>query len=305
LTAGKAEPSGAPTAYGETVDLSRLKPRSRRARLFALIFDAPAARYAARQSRRFAPTRAALNLGVRLILNRPPVYIYSPRKTATETVLTSLRLWYPGKVVKEHQIEGAPRKRAKLHPALNLEFGDELWRNAPLRVIALVRNPIENNIANFFQRLYRGFVKGVAYDPRMSMDELRAAFLNNYEMRDHALNWFEENIERCLGIDVYAEPFPRRGYAVYERGDARLLTLKTELADADKARAVAAFLRLKRFELVNANISARKVYGDLYRRFCAEVKLPGDYVDRLCDSRYFTHFYGAEEIETARQKWRE
>ena len=45
--------------------------------------------------------------------------------------------------------------------------------------------------------------------------------------------------------------------------------------------------------------------GELYGRFKREVKLPKEYVDRACESRYFKHFYTTREIELQRRKWSE
>ncbi|MEZ5165845.1 MAG: hypothetical protein R2695_04880 [Acidimicrobiales bacterium] len=46
-----------------------------------------------------------------------------------------------------------------------------------------------------------------------------------------------------------------------------------------------------------------KEYRDLYRRFCAEVELPADFLDRKLSTIYARHFYGEEERAAVRDKW--
>jgi len=34
-----------------------------------------------------------------------------------------------------------------------------------------------------------------------------------------------------------------------------------------------------------------------------EAKFPKNFVDKMCDSKYFRHFYDSEYIESVRQRW--
>jgi hypothetical protein len=117
------------------------------------------------------------------------------------------------------------------------------------------------------------------------------------------LEWFDKNIRANFDIDVFAEPFPENGVAVYTRNNIRLLVLRSEIADALKVRAIGDFLGLARFQLANTNLAAAKDYAAMYHDFQDRVHLPIGYVERMCLSRYFAHFYDEATLSAVRGKW--
>jgi len=170
-----------------------------------------------------------------------------------------------------------------------------------LNVISLTREPVGRNVSAFFQCFERE--TGVAHtDARFSLDDLRSIFLSKYN-HDLPLEWFDLNIQANFGIDVFAMPFPQEGVCVYERSNVQLLVIRSEIADEAKSRAIGAFLGLPAFQLINTNIGEEKDYGGTYRAFKREIKLPTEYVERMCASKYFRHFYGDETRAAVRAKW--
>ncbi len=75
-----------------------------------------------------------------------------------------------------------------------------------------------------------------------------------------------------------------------------LLILKLETSDGVKEKAIADFLGLKEFKLVRTNVGKNKNYRDIYKEFKQNLKLPLSYVEKMCSSKYFNHFYKEEEI---------
>jgi len=144
---------------------------------------------------------------------------------------------------------------------------------------------------------------GVSYAAsQFSTAELQQIFLAHHQ-HDLPLTWFDKHIHRHLGIDVYAAPFPEGGVATYRRGNLELLLLRVEIDDRVKVAAIAEFAGLEDFHLQTFNVGEQKDYADLYKTFKRELQLPDAYIARMCDSKYFNHFYSREFIEATRQRW--
>jgi hypothetical protein len=79
--------------------------------------------------------------------------------------------------------------------------------------------------------------------------------------------------------------------------------MRSEISDQDKVNAIEDFLEIHSFQLQNTNIGEEKVYAGTYKDFQENAKLPQSYVSKMCNSKYFNHFYSKELIETIREKW--
>jgi hypothetical protein len=66
---------------------------------------------------------------------------------------------------------------------------------------------------------------------------------------------------------------------------------------------VAAYVQRPQFKLLRENVGADKDYGKLYREVADTIRLPNEFVSRLCDCKYVRHFYSDEERRLMRQKW--
>jgi hypothetical protein len=225
-----------------------------------------------------------------------PVLIYQMGKVGSTSLGRSLANGYPGISVNTHDFFAEHRKWL-----VRRLFRSVSEEGTELDVITLIREPVGRNISAFFEN-YERFA-GVKYQKSdLTVAQLRDLFLANY-LHDLPLEWFENHIERTFGIDVYASPFPESGYATYEKGGVRLLVIKLEIPDTAKEKAVGEFLELRAFQLTRANVGDVKEYADQYTAFKREVHLPSHYLDRMCRSRYFTHFYSPDVIEEVRQRW--
>ena len=52
------------------------------------------------------------------------------------------------------------------------------------------------------------------------------------------------------------------------------------------------------------NIGGAKVYGELYRDFVAQLRLPEEYIQEMHSTRYARHFYTPLELEASVTRWR-
>ncbi|MDJ0578269.1 MAG: putative capsular polysaccharide synthesis family protein [Xenococcaceae cyanobacterium MO_234.B1] len=227
-----------------------------------------------------------------------PVLVYQMGKVGSSSIYRSLLKQYAGVVLHSHSFSlnhEAPKIRRLFHWAI--------VNARPLKVISLTREPIGRNVSAFFQNFER--VTGVPYaEANFSIKELKAIFLSNYK-HEIPLKWFDNNILANFGIDVFSTPFPENGISTYSNNNIELLVMRLEISDNEKITAINNFLGLDRFQLHNTNIGKKKGYSKTYKAFTSKVKFSPDYIDKMCDSKYFNYFYSKEAINAARKKWSE
>jgi hypothetical protein len=302
--------------------------RARRARRAAV---RSAQRWLARLAAPSYPlSRALFQLHLRLaeLTSGQPLLVYQVGKVGSTTVVRSLRAaGWKQPIYHLHTLHPDVLSRDEALYRRQYTRGDQrarhLWtsqyllprlegaapRGRPWMIVTLVRDPVARNLSGFFQTMRLEFDWAPAAAPQAhpaaQLQELRHLFLEKVEWHDDPLTWFDAEIKRTFGIDVYASDFPKeRGYHIYVGDRARLLVLKLELLDQCAPEAFESFLNLKGFNLANANLAAEKDYSSLYRRFLAAVALPDSYLDRMYTSRFVCHFYTVEEIARFRSRWR-
>jgi hypothetical protein len=50
-------------------------------------------------------------------------------------------------------------------------------------------------------------------------------------------------------------------------------------------------------------VGSNKKYRNAYQLFKKSLKLPVSYVEEMCESRYFNHFYTQDEIKQVKSNW--
>lgn len=189
------------------------------------------------------------------------------------------------------------------HIALSRRLLSLLEQKKPLKVVSLVREPIDRNLSAFFQNLSLE-EKLIEDFSDADVDEYVRRFVDTYP-HHVPLGWFDKQIKPALGIDVYAQRFDHDlGYAFFERDNIELLVMRAESSDDVKRAAVENCFGIDLGEFANANVSSAKSYGDLYSQFKARVVLSPEYIDEMYNSRYTKHFYTEAEREEFVAKWR-
>ena len=224
-----------------------------------------------------------------------PVFVFQMGKVGSTSIYTNLVRFHAGVVAHSHNfLKDDPRYQIR-----------RLYRWAviekkPINIISLVREPISRNISALFQNYERDM--GIPFDgERISFEKLKEVLLSQYNL-GHT-RWFERRIQSIFGLDVYATPFPQSGFATFSRDNVRLLVVRSELSNNEKETVIKEFLGLKKFQIINANVGAEKDYAGQYRKFKSMLRLPADYVNMLCDSKFARHFYPSDVIEAVRSSW--
>lgn len=274
------------------------------------------------------------------LLDKEPLLVYQMGKVGSSTIVASLHAapdtharysvyhvhWLsPERLRYEEELYLSARTQQPagyFHPSY-VWAGQHLSRrlrnerdSTKWTVITLLREPISRNISSFFENLetllgydFRSRLKEVGIEK--VVEDLRQLFAENYleegaiERFDaNPMTWFDKELKKVFGVDVYATPFPReRGYAVYETPRARVLLLRLEDLKVHGGAPVKEFLGSSDFSLVSANQAQDKAYSEIYTAFASELILPISYVETIYRSRYSTHFYSPKELERFRSKW--
>ena len=243
----------------------------------------------------------------------PPIVVYQMGKVGSTSVKESLKSCGFDSIYQVHRlypenIEGVRQdhlKRNSQPPDESvgmLLYYHVVKKRKKCKFITLVREPIGRNISAFFENFK--FFTGMSFtDQVFSMSQLTNIFLNNYP-HSVPLTWFDEEMKRSLGIDVYEYEFPKEdGYLCINEYPFELLIIKCEMVDSIKERIISDFLSLDNFSLNRANLAQDKNYSETYQRFKNGINLPASYIEMMCDSKYMKHFYEYAEIESIRSKW--
>jgi len=187
----------------------------------------------------------------------------------------------------------------------------------PIRVITLTRDPMARNLSSLFQNMRLLFDYDIEAElGNRSIDQIKSdvigLFMDNYVAGSERLandcdplTWFDAEMKDVLGVDVYRERFPKEnGYSIYESPIARVLALRLEDFKRCGVPAIGKFLHLPNdFTIKSANVGSGKRYGDVYRRVVSELRPPGEYLDRIYNSRMMRHFYTRTERAAFRRRW--
>lgn len=216
------------------------------------------------------------------------LHVHATQEASLERLVTNS--WRRGLPVPPHV--GLSRRLLRL-----------IEQRAPLRIISLVREPIDRNLSAFFQNVSLQERLAREFDDA-DVDDYVTRFVDTYP-HHIPLRWFDLQVKPALGIDVLAEPFDHdRGYAFFERDNIALVVMRAESSDALKRAAIEACFAIDLGEFATANVSSAKAYGDLYSQFKDRVILSEEHITEMYESRYSRHFYTDEERDTFAAKWR-
>ena len=253
--------------------------------------------------------------------NKEPVIVYQMGKVGSTTLLRTLSQFEIGLPVYQiHSLDPTEldgvmdryRKGRRIAPGHHYYSGryfskqiqnDSIKRR--WKVISIVREPVARNISAFFQNLdlYVDETLVKETSPELATAELTRIFLERYQ-HDYPLNWFDNEIKRYLGVDVYSKRFPiDRGFEIFAGTSADVLVLRCEDLNEKAGEAIEEYLGIKVVRLKDANVGATKDYSTLYSSFKTKIALPESYIDEMYSSRFARHFYSDEELNNFRDKW--
>lgn len=234
-----------------------------------------------------------------------PIFVCQMGKVGSRSIVESLEKYYPGVVLHGHLIYKMGWQSQYLLDWVN--------KGMPLKIITPIRDPISRNVSAFFHFI-EGRLGQASDKSELPIKELVDLFIDyqddneepdNMAMMDHNLPlvWFDDNIKKYFGIDVFSTPFPNSGHIVLTNNNTELLTFRIELHDSEKESLLREFINVPSLSLINTNVGSSKAYSKKYKEFKNLAVLPDSYIRKMRESKYFRHFYSENEMNQICDNW--
>ena len=242
------------------------------------------------------------------------ILVHQMGKVGSRSVVNALERIGQWEIVHLHQLNKETLLKLRIfHEQRGLEIPlhiheaeriqrDLIDSKQPLCIITMVREPIARNISAFFQNLefYNIHRKNINVK---NIDDVIQTFLSEY---DHTvpLDWFDQQVKKPLGLDVYQYPFPhQKGYQIINKDLIHMLIIKCEIDDMKKVEAITKFFGISSFRFKRYNEASTKNYARAYKSFKRKIRMPVEYIENMCQSCYMRHFYSQKEILDIKDYW--
>lgn len=252
----------------------------------------------------------------------PPILVYQMGKVGSSTVYDSLvNRSLPNSILHIHFLSDSlpeyksAHEQAGVFPApYHLLLGEALRkmlgkkRDAPVKIISLVRDPVAVVISSLFENTY--FNKTLCQadsadiDPQKAIDHLHIYFQAPDCFR-YIDEWFDRELKSVFDIDVFTVPFPvEKGYATYRNKGVEALVIRLEDLTEKGPEAIAGFLGLDDpLDMQQKNVRAEVRQSDSYKSVLKSICLGQDLCREIYSSRFVKHFYSDEMIAGFISRW--
>jgi hypothetical protein len=254
----------------------------------------------------------------------PPIIIYQMGKVGSSTIYSSLKSAdIPNAIYQVHflSLNGIKSTEAYLkslkeptpsHLRISraLRYKLALNREAPARIITLVRDPVARKISSLFQnlRLHRKRYLDEIGNLKQSVliDDLKKYADTFDETSDYCCSWFDTEFKAFLDIDPFKYDFDKEnGFGIIEKNNIKVLILRMEDLNNIFSNAISSFLAMKehRVQLCSSNIGSQKKYSNVYQDVLLRLKLDRPTCEKIYSSKYVSHFYNEKLKDRFLQKW--
>jgi len=262
--------------------------------------------------------RCERRLGESLARRPDVLMVYSAPKTASTSVAEAIEASDAFTVIKVHHVQpeffwpGTGTALRTPHGGMRHKAIEQrttrrfLERHAgPVRVVAMVRDPIAFNISNFtyFGRAY--WLRTQWRSARwMSEQELARRFFATFPHEASSV-WWQREFAVTMGFDPLTEPFDTdAGYVRRTSGRFDALVLRTDLSDASKTSILREWLPTAGVAGVGrANQNDHQAPPELAERLRSAVKRSPDYVHRMMNLPAVRHFWSDAQRQAMAARW--
>lgn len=167
-----------------------------------------------------------------------------------------------------------------------------------VKIITLVRDPIERNISAFFDA-FEFLLETKEEDYSGNIEELEQIYHKTF-FHDYPTNWFQNQFYKGSGIDIFKHTFSiEEGYDFIENNNTSVLLLRSDLKNSKKKRFIETFCTVENFQIKDKNVNSRS----LYNQFKNKIKFSRDYLEEIYNSNLALHFFSEDERTQAIKKW--
>jgi hypothetical protein len=250
----------------------------------------------------------SLKFNVYNFKKKPPVIILTPGKVGSSSVYYTLKnalkynnvfhIHFLSKIGIENSVNfhlKSDRNSLPMHLLISKLLIKKLKNyKGDLTIVSLVREPVSRSISNFFQNI--DFYKDELEDSNLNINETKAlSFIDASfeESLNYLENWIDIELYKNLKIDIFKENYAiEDGYAIFKKNNIKLLIFRMEDLNANFKKGTQSFFNLEEgIKLDNFNVGDKKYYSDQYNLIKKKIKIKKDTLDKIFQSKYFSHFY--------------
>jgi len=252
------------------------------------------------------------------------ILIYQPGKVGSSSIYKSiLDLKLP--VIHLHRLA----YNFNLFGNENINAYNELMeriKQSKIKIITGVREPIIRDISNFihnlddgrwytysflnqdmnntFQRVVDRYYVNKNFEHRAEGNYKWLDISWNYGKYGQIFEWFDFELKKVFGIDIYDYPFDReKGFTVIKKGNVEVFLYKLENLNNNE-KSLGEFIGNSKFTLLNDNIGNKKKYKYLYQEFLKNLKISRSYFEVYYhDNKKMKHFYTDSEVSMFMKRW--
>lgn len=175
-----------------------------------------------------------------------------------------------------------------------------IWKFSCRKIVIItgVRDPYSRNISAYFEQVH--YLGGI--DNSSTLKDIENHF-NEVCIFDAPLTWFDKELKRVTGIDVFSYPFDReKGFCIISEGKYRILVYRIDKLSS-LGEEIGQFIGDKRFEILSTNSSEQGQYFDKMCKLKKSYKFDVDKVRMYNESKYIKHFFTASENQKFIERW--
>jgi hypothetical protein len=162
-----------------------------------------------------------------------------------------------------------------------------------VKIITLIRNPVERNISMLFQDFPYWYMEYMEQDGKSARSNdagnVRDVYVSSFP-HDYPAKWFDLEIKKLTGIDVFSLPFDRdKGWAKYKSGRYEVFLLEMQKIDECWHEMECFVGRELRRQRVNSG--DKKWYAPIYQVAKPQLMAEEDVNSRIFASTFYKKFY--------------
>ena len=227
------------------------------------------------------------------------VFVYTPQKVGSTTLVTSLRISLGRKINVLHIHDEV--MLSVLNGINNVKINDIIKHlsiiGKNVYVIDVYRTPIERKISGFFEKISSFHFNNTEeninnYSIKRVIDRFNKLF-PHLEKGDHYLDVY--NIESPISFDF------NKKYTIQEINKIKYIKLR--LCDSSLWGEVLSTIFKTKVAIINEYTTKNKIVGKLYDTFLKEYKLPTIFLESVKECKYFNFYFSKEERNKYLIKW--
>jgi hypothetical protein len=234
-------------------------------------------------------------------VNQNIVFIYTPPKVGSTTLVTSLRISASFKLTVIHIHDEA--MLSVLTNINNVTINDIIKYNAyigkKVYVIDVYRSPIERKISEFFEKLACYHFNNTEENVnKYSVNRIIERFNKIFPFLANS-DYYQDKYEIDIGINANFN-FEKK-YLIQEKDN--ITYIKLRLKDSNEWGKILQEIFCVNIVIINDYKTENKLIGELYNRFKNEYKLPANLYESISNCKYLNYYYNTQEKEEYLNIW--